>query len=399
MRAKLCLTLIAASFALHAVSAPLSGVTAKSAVVLDAESGRVLWSKDPDVARFPASTTKVMTALLLIERCKPDEIITAPADTESVTGSSLYMKPGEQVSAEEMLYAIMLRSANDGCHAVAVHIAGSDLAFADLMNKRAKELGCNNTFFHNPHGLNDDQHKISARDLGIIACEAMKYPRFRTVVRQRKHFIVRSINQEDLLLISRNKWLAADKTADGIKTGYTVPAGHCYVGSATRKGFRVITVLLNSQDWTADHQAMLDWAFQNHDQREIAKAGEDMGPVAVSGGAQNRVPTVLGGGLKMVLPKTSEPTFQKTVELDKDVSAPIRAGQEIGRVVFSDGKGWERSMPLLAAKPVARATLVQRAGSGGWLVMIVLSCFLTGSYIIRRKARRSRKPYGYFKYR
>ncbi|MBA3725734.1 MAG: D-alanyl-D-alanine carboxypeptidase, partial [Armatimonadetes bacterium] len=129
-------------------------VGAKSAIVMDAATGAILFEKDARATRYPASTTKVMTALLLIELVKPGTMITAPLDVKQVTGSSLHLKPGEQLTREDALYALMLRSANDVAHTVAVHIAGSDAKFAALMNKRAAELGCVNTHFRNPHGLN-----------------------------------------------------------------------------------------------------------------------------------------------------------------------------------------------------------------------------------------------------
>jgi len=158
-------------------------ITAKSGIAIDAASGKVLWDKDAETPMFPASTTKIMTGLLLVEHCRPSDIIVAPADVEKVKEASMHLKPGERVTAHDMLYALMLRSANDGCYAVAVHISGSVEGFSKLMNDRAKQIGCTHTRFHNPNGLNDPEHMTSAHDLALIARAAMRYPEFREAVR------------------------------------------------------------------------------------------------------------------------------------------------------------------------------------------------------------------------
>ena len=204
---------------LAALTLPIFGfamdISAKSAIIIDAGSGKVLWERDADVLRYPASTTKIMTGMLLLERCLPDDLITAPVGIDKVPPSSMHLKPNEQVSAKDMLYALMLRSANDGAVAVADHVSGSIPAFAELMNERAREIGCRSTHFHNPNGLNDPEHVTTARDLAMIAREAMKYEAFREVVRTRKYQIQRTINQKDLFMVTRNRWLYKDSTADG----------------------------------------------------------------------------------------------------------------------------------------------------------------------------------------
>jgi D-alanyl-D-alanine carboxypeptidase len=146
----------------------LDGITAESAIVIEASTGKVLFEKDADAKRYPASTTKIMTALLFLENVKPGEMITAPFDVEEVTGSSLHLKPYEQVPAEDVLYALLLRSANDAAYSVALHIGGSERRFAQMMTERAAAMGCTSTNFTNPHGLHDPQHYTTARDLAII---------------------------------------------------------------------------------------------------------------------------------------------------------------------------------------------------------------------------------------
>jgi D-alanyl-D-alanine carboxypeptidase (penicillin-binding protein 5/6) len=249
-------------------------LSAKSAIVIDAVSGKILWAKDADALRYPASTTKIMTGMLLLEHCKADDIIVAPLDVTKVREASMHLKPGERVAAHDMLYALMLRSANDGCYAVARHISGSVEAFSKLMNWRAKEIGCTHTHFDNPNGLNDPIHYTTAHDLALMGREAMKYPAFRQAVRTYKYEIQRSSDSRDRLMVNHDKYLLKDPSADGIKTGYTVPAGHCFVGSCSRNGFHVITVVMKSDHWQLDHQALLHWAFGKFQLKDRFSAGK-----------------------------------------------------------------------------------------------------------------------------
>lgn len=343
---------LVAAFSAQAQSGGLN-VTAAGAVIIDADTGKVLWSKDPDTMRCPASTTKIMTALLLLEHCRPEEIITAPSDVNNVGEASLHLQPGEKVTAQEMLYALMLRSANDGCYAVAIHIAGSVPAFAKMMNERAKQIGCSHTHFCNPNGLPNPQHKISPRDLAMIAREAMKRGDFEEVVRQQKHTIARSTNQTDLLLKNRNKYLAMDPTADGIKTGWTIAAGHCYVGSATRDGYRLITVVMKSSDWVTDHKNMLGWAYKFHERRLIAKRGIEIGQLPIKGGLDATIPVGPKNDVYCVVRKHAPPIVEPQIAPGTEVQAPILVGDQVGFAVTQDDTGKPIKIPLVAMADVA----------------------------------------------
>ncbi|MBN9501832.1 MAG: hypothetical protein BGO01_06495 [Armatimonadetes bacterium 55-13] len=381
--------LILAATAL-AAGASAFDVSAKSAIIIDADSGKVLWEKDADTPRYPASTTKIMTAMLLIERCLPTDVIVAPKNIEEVKEASLHLKPGEKISVKDMLYALMLRSANDGCVAVAEHISGSVQAFAKLMNDRAKELGCTHTNFNNPNGLNDPKHTISARDLATIARQAMKYDQFRAVVKTQKVTIERSSDSKDLLLTNHNKWLAKDATADGIKTGWTIPAGRCYVGSATRNGYRVITVVLKSEDWQVDHQNMLNWAFKNYDRTLYAKKGDTIAKAPIASGSLKEIPAKIKNEVFHIARKGTEPPVAIKTDYVPNLTAPITSGQEIGTVTLTDGTGWEVKSPLLAGADVAyvaasSGTTTTKAGFG-----ILGGALLAGVIVLRVKNKRSR---------
>ncbi|HLJ55088.1 MAG TPA: D-alanyl-D-alanine carboxypeptidase family protein, partial [Chthonomonadaceae bacterium] len=213
-----------------------------SAILIDASSGQVLYEMNADVERPMASTTKIMTALLFCEAVPDDAIVTASERACKVRDSSLHLKLGEKVKAHDLLRAILMRSANDGCVAAAECAAGSESAFVDRMNARAAQLGALHTHFMNPHGLHDPNHYTTARDLATIGRAAMQVPRIEEVVRTEKTRIDRSINKQDITMRNHSHFLGHYPGADGIKTGWTIPAGHCYVGSATINGWRLISV-------------------------------------------------------------------------------------------------------------------------------------------------------------
>lgn len=386
-------TLAPALLLLPAFAAAMD-IKAKSALIMDATTGKVLWSKDPDTPRYPASTTKIMTGLLLLENTSPSDMITAPADVEKVGESSMHLKPGEKVSARDMLYALMLRSANDGCYAVAVHVAGSVPNFSKMMNDRATMIGCKNTHFNNPNGLNDPHHTISARDLGLIAREAMKNPLFEEVVRTPKYVIERSLNQKDTHMVSRNKWLRKDSTADGIKTGYTRPAGHCYVGSATRDGYRVITVIMNSENWQKDHQQMLDWSFKNYERYTLAGREGEIARVPVTNGATPTVGLAAMQPVESILRRTTIARVggHKAVEpeIGTTLKAPIKKGQVICQAVVRDAEGFEQKVDLVATEDVMLPppAAAQVASSGG---LYLLGGSLAACTLVARSRSRKRK--------
>lgn len=327
-------------------------VASKSAIIVDAATGKPLWEHDADTPRFPASTTKIMTALLLIEHCMLDDVIVAPKDIEKIPESSMHLKPGERVTVRNMLYAMMLRSANDGCYAVAKHIAGSVEKFSEMMNARAKLMGCSNTNFCNPNGLHNPKHRVSARDMAIIAREAMRNPVFRDIVRTQKVEIQRSINQKDLLMVNKNRTLAADPTAEGIKTGYTNPAGKCFVGSTMRNGFRLVTTVFKSEDWFADNQQLMNWAFKNFEQKLIATPHDSVAVVPVANGDSGQVSVSPESEVRIVKPKGNSPDGEWRFESPAEVAAPIRQGQRIGVLVHRDQDGFEVRVPAIAGADV-----------------------------------------------
>lgn len=363
----------------------LPALSAQCALAIDADTGKVLWSRNAEVPAFPASTTKVMTALLLLERSRPDELILADGDTQNVDGASLHLKLGERIRADQILYAMLLRSANDACVAVAKHISGSVPKFVDLMNARARELGCENTHFANPNGLPDPNHTISAHDMARIARQAMTIPAFRAVVRQRRHNIARSINQLDRTMVSKNHYLALDPTADGIKTGYTKAAGHCYVGSATRDAHRVITVIFGSADWKADQALLLNTGFSQFGHEVVAKAGTLTRYLPITGTLK---PTIRAANQETIfrVNRKGHPTPLSHEFIPAEgLAAPLARGARVGTLVVTDSDGFVQQIPFVAIEDSGLAT----PSAQSLPHMAFTTLFVSGVYLLRRKSRRT----------
>lgn len=359
---------------------PTPKVSAASAIVLDAETGKVLWEKDADTLRFPASTTKVMTALLLAERTQPDDVISTPKEATEATGASLRLKEGEQVTSGDMLYALLLRSANDGCVAVAHHIAGSVPAFVDLMNQRALELGAVRTRFHNPHGLNDDLHLTTARDLALITRAALLNPRVAEAARTPRKAIWRSVNMQDHDLRTKNKFLEVDPTATGVKTGWTVPAGRCFIGSASREGMQVVTVVLKSDNWLRDTVEMTEWAYRNHERVALVRAGDAVGQAVVRHGRKDRAAVRSAMNVWSVVRKSREPR-EPNVNI-RPLEAPVDAGQVVAGVV-RDAEGFALPLELKVAESVPRRSVLMGVLTPG----VILVGLVGGGFLAWRQAR------------
>jgi serine-type D-Ala-D-Ala carboxypeptidase (penicillin-binding protein 5/6) len=368
---------------------PIEMTTVLSGVVMDNATGKVLWSRDPDTARFPASTTKIMTCLLMLENLDPNEFITAPADVTKIKEASLNLKPGEKVKVKDMAYALMLRSANDGCYSIAVQMDGSVAAFADRMNKRAVECGATNTHFANPNGLNNPDHTTTAHDLAVIAREAMKREDFRKVVSTKTKVISRSINTKDVSLRNRNKMLWKDETADGIKTGWTIPSGHTYVGSAKRAQTRLLTSLLNSQNWQSDHASMLDWGFKNYENEVFKRAGT-VDAVDLGENAPENLKCIIEVKEEIITcpPKKNTDYKVKFIPNEK-VSRPYSAETMIGEWSITDADNFTIKVPIwsVTAEPALKPMEKVAATPIIPVALLAIGALGAGTLIVRGKAR------------
>lgn len=362
-------------------------ISAASAIAIDADTGKVLYERSADTIRYPASTTKILTTLLLLERTTPEEQIIAPIDCDTVGGSSMHLKPRERVPSRDMAYALMLRSANDGSYAVAKHLAGSVEGFSAMMNERARQMGCTNTNFNNPHGLNDDLHTTTARDLAIIAREAMKNPEFASISKTKRITIRRSVNREDIVMISKNHFLNTDSTYTGIKTGYTNPAGRCFVGSATKDGKTIITVVLKSEDWVADTDTLMKWVFNNYRTYQYIQPGQKIGELEIEAAREPIQPAIASEAVTLFARHDDIHQIEPALYIRDDIQLPVSKGDVIGHAEIAEADGTVHRVDLHAADEIlAKPTITERVSSPSGVIILAALAGLT--YIVRKRARR-----------
>lgn len=262
--AALCLCLGLAAMANFAHAETVFETSAQAAVVMERSSHRVLFEKNADKRLPMASTTKIVTALTVLQHSDLNESVLIPPQAVGIEGSSVYLRAGEHLTVRELLLGLMLRSGNDCAVALALHVSGSIEKFASLMNQVAAENGCTDSHFVNPHGLHDDEHYSSAHDLALLTCVALQNEDFRQIVATKTARISNEGMEYDRVLINKNKLLNSLVGADGVKTGYTKKAGRCFVGSATRDGMQVVAVVLNCGPMFEESADMLNAAFANY---------------------------------------------------------------------------------------------------------------------------------------
>ena len=338
---------------------PLS-LSAQSAILMEAESGTVVCEKNAHTRLPMASTTKIMTALVALELAAPDTVIAVDGRAVGTEGSSIYLCKGETLTLEELLYALMLESANDAAVAIAIGICGSVEAFANAMNAKASRLGLSNTHFSNPHGLDADEHYTTAYDLACIAKEALKIPLFKTIVSTRKITIPHQNTDGVRLLINHNKMLRQYDGCIGVKTGYTQKSGRCLVSAAERDGVTMIAVTLHSPDDWSDHTKLLDYGFANY--RAVALCPADYQfCLPVVGGKEPYVVLGVEQALSVALP-VGAGVIEQTVECQRFAFAPINVGDECAYMLFycdtnNDGTAeLIQKVPLVARYHVPKNT-------------------------------------------
>ncbi len=331
-------------------------VAAKGAVLIDADSGRVLFAQNADQRLPMASTTKVMTTLLALENASLDEPVTAGRNAAGVPGTSLYLSQGETLSMEHMLYGLMLRSGNDAAVAVAEHIAGSVPAFAEMMNAKAKALGAN-AHFVNPHGLDAEGHGISALGLALVMREAMKNEQFRKITGTKRKIIPWVGNEYSRVLENKNRLLKTYEGATGGKTGYTGKAGRCLVFSAEREGLALIGAVLNCPTWFDTATTLLDYGFENFRAEKALEEGQPVEAVTVRDGVSGLVNAVAEEPLRTAVPIGE--TVRIVRILPKVVNAPVRAGQTLGTAQLRVGERVLDECRLIAGADVQKRNLRQ----------------------------------------
>lgn len=332
--------------------------SAKACVIIDRATGRILLEHNASAALPMASTTKVMTALLAIEHGDLTAPVTCSRNAFGVPGTSIYLSQGETLTLEQMLYGLMLASGNDAAVAIAEHIGGSVEDFCRMMTERAAELGCTNTVFLTPHGLPQDGHYTTARDLALITREAMTHETFRTIVSTQRAKIPWEGRDYDRVLNNKNRLLSTYDGATGIKTGYTKAAGRCLVFGADRDGMSILGVVLNCYDWFDEAARLMDIAFAEYEAVTLMTAGECIRTLPVAAADDETVGAVLAGDLTGIVPKNVFPTIE--IDLPESLEAPVQAGRILGEVRMLHGDEVLCAVPLAAANDVARDDFASR---------------------------------------
>lgn len=331
-------------------------IAGEAALLIDLSTGQCLYEKNPDQRMYPASTTKILTALLALKHGELDDVVTVGPSVNGVEGTSIYLKEGEQITLEDLLWALLLNSGNDAAIAIAEHIAGSVDNFVAMMNNEARRLGAVNSNFVNPNGLHEDEHYSTARDLSLIAIAAIQDPRFRGFVATTTKHISREDPEAVDYLVNTNKLLWRYEGAAGIKTGYTSKAHQCLVALAERDGRELMAVVLKNQNqdvWT-DCAALLDYGFNEFVSVEVVPEGMPVCRIPVVVGREE-LNVVTGRGLQWVFPvRNTEPVVHWETILEKEIKAPIQEGESVGRMVISYNDEDLGSIPLVAGNDVAR---------------------------------------------
>ena len=338
------------------------GLNAKSAILMEESTGNILYESNPDERLPIASVTKVMTMLLIMEavdsgKISLDDMVTVSENAMSYGGSTMFLETGEQLTVNDMLKGIAVASANDGCVAMAEHLAGSESAFVDMMNEKAKELGMENTHFMNTNGLDEDDHYSSARDVAIMSRELMKH---ETIFNYTSIWMD-TLRGGKFQLANKNKLIRFYDGANGLKTGSTSKALCCLSAAAKRNDMQLIAVVLGaptSAERFASAKSLLDYGFANYAVNTQITAGDEVQKIAVEKGVDKEVGVVAGDSCSTLVKKGQEDNITKEIKIDETITAPIEAGQKIGTMTIS------RDGEVIADIDLNASSAVEKKGIG-----------------------------------
>ena len=332
------------------------GTSAASAVLIEQNSGRILYQQNADEERLIASITKIMTAVVALEHADKGCSYTVTA-RDMAEGSSMYLKPGDTLLLEELLYGLMLASGNDAALAVAHCVSGETEDFVALMNETARRLGMTHTHFANPNGLDAEGHYSSARDMAMLAAYALKNQDFRRIVS------TASVTIGERYLANHNKLLRLYGGCIGVKTGFTKAAGRTLVSAAAREGMTLVCATLNDGDDWNDHMALLDYGFANYHMETAVPAGQVLASVLVQGGTAVSIP--LAASEDLSYPLTGEESLKVVARVPLSIPAPVVPGQAVGEVCAYLEDQEVARVDLVATAPSAKKERVP-APSSWW---------------------------------
>lgn len=358
----ICVCFMMHSVAVFAEGNTDLGLNAKSAILMEESTGNILYESNPDERLPIASVTKVMTMLLIMEavdsgKISLDDMVTVSENAMSYGGSTMFLETGEQLTVNDMLKGIAVASANDSCVAMAEHLAGSESAFVDMMNEKAKELGMENTHFMNTNGLDEDDHYSSARDVAIMSRELMKH---ETIFNYTSIWMD-TLRGGKFQLANTNKLIRFYDGANGLKTGSTSKALCCLSAAAKRNDMQLIAVVLGaptSAERFASAKSLLDYGFANYAVNTQITAGDEVQKIAVEKGVDKEVGVVAGDSCSTLVKKGQEDNITKEIKIDETITAPIEAGQKIGTMTIS------RDGEVIADIDLNASSAVEKKGIG-----------------------------------
>ena len=405
------------SYPVHATEEPTT--YSPACLLMDMDSGKILYEKNMEKKRYPASTTKIMTAILALENCDLSE-------KAAVSHNAVYSIPsgyttasiqvGEEFTIEQMLYALLLPSANDAAVVIAEHISGSVEEFAKLMNEKAKEIGCKNTHFVNPNGIQNEDHYSTAYDLALMGRYAMQNETFRNIVATTSYTLPATeiYDKEDRILVTTNDLIRSSLKdtpgnyyypyANGIKTGYTSPAGNCIVASAEKDGAELLVVVLGAgqtDSWESERYldciSLFDYGFESYTSQTLTEENEVLQQIKIAGAtSETKNPDVLiQDQLKALVPsETSLENIEPTITLQENLKAPLSKGTTVGKITYHID-GIEYSSNLILGENVEKSSF--------WVLLFRILLIVFILYIIIRllkslDGKKKRKKYKRLKY-
>lgn len=355
-------------------------VAAQGAALIDGKTGRLLWGKNVDAPLAMASTTKIMTAILVLERASLTEVVTVSKNAAQQPKVHMSLQEGEQWQVGDLLSAMLLRSYNDAAVALAEQVSGNVAKFCAEMTKKAKEIGARDTVFGSPNGLDShltaEQHHSTAYDMALIGAYALENETFREIIAQQEIYVSDLTGKHSCSVTNADRFLQEYSGALGIKTGYTNRAGHCFVGAAERDGVRLVSAVLGSgwgdagkqKKWT-DTKALMDYGFAVFHPYEAVQAGESFGEIRITDSPTTQMETILAEGYTALFSDAEIEKLHLTADLPKELAAPVHRGERLGQAVLWLGEERLAAVDLLAAEDAEPFTLAQRLLrlAEGWL--------------------------------
>ena len=376
-------------------------VNANAALIIETNTGKVVYEKDGDEQNYPASVTKILTAILVLENCNLDDVAIASESAISQIPDGYVVAPlkvGEEMKIKDLLYALMLKSANDAAYVLAEHVGKNVDFFADMMNQKAKEIGCTGSHFVNPNGIHDERHYTTANDMYLIAKYAMKNEEFVKIVSTMEYTLpsTNKYEAEDRVMRNTNSFINPDssfynKNVRGIKTGTTAQAGNCLITDVARDGLEFITVLLGAETSSgkfSETEKMINYAYDNYTLTKIHSKGDVIKTIEIENATEETKSLNVLIDSEIIVINNKENDANKTIpniKLNDEILAPIMAGDELGTISF-DVDGLQYDAKLIAANDVEKRTYYKEIGIGAAVAVAILT-------FITRKPKKKKNIY------